>query len=496
MTMSSKNPNLILDVDENPKKVGQWLILALQHVLAMFVACVTVPLIVFSGYTDAEGVSLAYSMIAPTLVSAGIGTLFYLILTRWKSPIFLASSFAYMAPMSEAIAIGKIAVTDGAGNIVSYIPNLWMLPVGMLFVGVVYCIVALVIKIYGVGWLNKLLPPVVIGPVIMVIGLSLSVSAVNNLQNTASASGSYNIIYVASGLAAMLVTALCAHYGKGTISLIPFILGIAAGYVVASLFTAIGYYGAGNEYFKVVDWSPLVNNFAPVNFNSFFSLPDFLFLQESAPITWAQVGQCALLFIPVSFVTICEHIGDHKNLSNIIGRDLTVDPGLTRTLMGDGIATAISGIFCGAANTSYGENVAVVGVTKIASTKVIGLAAVFAILLGFLSPLMSFTMTIPSCVTGGVSLILYGFIAASGVKMLIHEKVDFSNTKNIFVASVILVSGIGGLSLTFGPSASPYVTITSTAVSMLLGILMNTILRDKKAPALKKEEGKSETEKD
>jgi uracil permease len=489
---TKRNPNLLLDVNESPKKVKDWLLLGIQHVLAMFVACITVPLIVFSGYTDFSGVSIVGSMIAPTIVAAGVGTLFYLLMTKMKSPIFLASSFAYMAPMEAAVALGAETGIDSTTGLAYKVPNLWILPVGMLFVGMVYVIVAFCIKFFGVGWLNKLLPPVVIGPVIMVIGLSLSVSAINNLTNTAGNYyyvtstntvgyvNGYNLIYILTGLVAMLVTALCAHYGKKTVSLIPFVLGMLAGYVFASIVTSIGYYGFHDEYFKVVDWSPLVDNFTNLSFTSFLSCPKFLWMQDSAPLTWAEVGQSALLFIPVSFVTICEHIGDHKNLSSIIDRDLLTDPGLTRTLIGDGVATSLSGILCGAANTSYGENVAVVGVTRVASTKVVGLAALMSVLLGFLTPLMCVAETIPACVTGGVSLLLYGFIAASGVKMLVAERIDFGITKNIFVASVILVAGIGGLCLNFGPVSSPIVSITSIAVSMILGIIMNTILRDKK----------------
>ncbi len=470
---TKRNPDLILDVNESPKKVSQWLILAVQHVLAMFVACITVPLIVYSGYTDVNGVSMAQTMIAPTLVAAGIGTIIYLLLTKMKSPVFLASSFAYMAPMEAALSLG------GTGE-----PNLWALPIGMAFVGVVYVIVALVIKFCGVGWLNKLLPTIVIGPVIMVIGLSLSTSAISNLTSSNSTTdSSYNLVSIACGLIAMIVTAICSHYGKKTVALIPFVLGMLAGYVAAAIFTGIGYYGCGNDYFRVIDWTPLIKNFSPVTWKSFFSLPEFLFITSDytyAPITGSQIGTIALLFIPVSFVTICEHIGDHKNLSGILSRDLLVDPGLTNTLMGDGIATAVSGLVCGAANTTYGENVAVVGVTKIASTKVVFLAACMAVALGFLSPVMALTMTIPNCVTGGVSLILYGFIAASGVKMLINEHIDMGNTKNIFVASVILVSGIGGLAFKFGDPTNPVISITSIAVSMILGIIMNLILSDKK----------------
>lgn len=469
------HPNgMLLEVDEAPKKAGKWIILAIQHVLAMFVACVTVPMIVFSGVNVTIGgatQNLASVMIAPTLFSAGVGTIFYLFVTKFKSPMFLASSFAYMAAMSEAIKVDA-----QAGQV-----NLWILPVGMAMVGVVYCLVALLIKLFGVAWLNKLLPPIVVGPVIMVIGLSLAGSAIGNLTGTAA--GAYNWCNIISGLVAMVVTAICAHYGKGTISLIPFVLGMLSGYITGVLFTAIGYYGCSSEYCRVVNFDPLIHLFSNIRVQSFLDYPKFLFLAAQSgnvvPLSGSAVGQAALIFIPVSLVTICEHIGDHKNMSGLLQRDLLEEPGLSRTLIGDGVATAISGCLCGAANTTYGENVAVVGVTKIASTKVIFLACCFSVLLGFFSPVMALTQTIPACVTGGVSLILYGFIASSGVKMLIHEKVDMSKTKNIFVSSVILVAGIGGLVFSFG-SGEVSMSITSVSVAMILGIIMNAILREKK----------------
>lgn len=469
------HPNgMLLEVDEAPKKAGKWIILAIQHVLAMFVACVTVPMIVFSGVSVTIGgvtQNLASVMIAPTLFSAGVGTIFYLFVTKFKSPMFLASSFAYMAAMSEAIKVDA-----QAGQV-----NLWILPVGMAMVGVVYCLVALLIKLFGVAWLNKLLPPIVVGPVIMVIGLSLAGSAIGNLTGTAA--GAYNWCNIISGLVAMVVTAICAHYGKGTISLIPFVLGMLSGYITGVLFTAIGYYGCSSDYCRVVNFDPFINLLSNIRVQSFLDYPKFLFLAAQSgnvvPLSGSAVGQAALIFIPVSLVTICEHIGDHKNMSGLLQRDLLEEPGLSRTLIGDGVATAISGCLCGAANTTYGENVAVVGVTKIASTKVIFLACIFSMLLGFFSPVMALTQTIPACVTGGVSLILYGFIASSGVKMLIHEKVDMSKTKNIFVSSVILVAGIGGLVFSFG-SGEVSMSITSVSVAMILGIIMNAILREKK----------------
>lgn len=490
------HPNgMLLEVDEAPAKASKWIILAIQHVLAMFVACITVPMLVFNGVNvmfEGQSVNLASLMIAPTLLSAGIGTLFYLCVTKFKSPMFLASSFAYMGAMSAAIKVDAVS----AGQV-----NLWILPLGMTMVGAIYCLVALLIKLFGVKWLNKLLPTIVVGPVIIVIGLSLAGSAISNLT-TGTLTGEYNWPAIISGLVAMVVTACCAHYGKGTISLIPFVLGMLSGYIAGVLFTAIGYYGCGNEYYHVINFSPLVNLFtkdgvANVTITSFFDIPKFLpWVAQSesvVPMTWGAVGNAALIFIPVSLVTICEHIGDHKNMSGLLGRDLLEKPGLTRTLIGDGVATAISGCLCGAANTTYGENVAVVGVTKIASTKVIALACGFSILLGFISPLMALTQTIPACVTGGVSLILYGFIASSGVKMLINEKVDMSNTKNMFVASVILVAGIGGLVFQFGASGSG-MQITSVSVAMILGIIMNAILREKKVKKVTEDASSNENE--
>lgn len=483
-TRTPHSNGMILEVDEVPSKKSQWIVLAIQHILAMFVACITVPLLVYKGYVTSTGQNLALVMIAPTIISAGVGTIFYLIMTKMKSPVFLASSFAYIAPMSAAIGIGAEQVINEAGEVIGLMPNLWLLPIGMAMVGVIYCLVALLIKLFGTNWLNKLLPPIVVGTVIMVIGLSLATSAVSNLTggSLGSANSTYNLLKILCGIVAMIVTALCAYYGKKTLSLIPFVIGMLSGYALAAILTGIGYYGCQNEYFKIIDFSPMIDNYKNLSIKSFFDIPSFLFLMNdsSVPLKANHILSASLLFIPVSLVTICEHIGDHKNLSGILKRDLLEDPGLSKTLIGDGVATSLSGILCGAANTTYGENVAVVGVTKIASTKVIFLAALMAIVIGFFQPLMTFTMTIPACVTGGVSLILYGFIASSGVKMLINEKIDMGNTKNIFVAAVILVSGIGGLALGFGDPSNPMINITSVAVSMIFGIILNVILKDKK----------------
>lgn len=474
--------NLVLDVEENPKKVSQWFLFAIQHILAMLVACITVPL-------------LTGLPIAATLISAGIGTIFYILITKKKSPVFLSSSFAYITPMITSLQIGLIGQATGM--------NYLALIIGMILVGLVYVIIALVIKFVGTSWLNKLLPPVIVGPVIMVIGLSLAGSAISNVTSATGSGQSYNLIALLCGLIALFVTSLSSHYGKGKmLSLIPFVVGMGAGYIAAVLFTIFGYTIGKNDYFNIVNFAPLVNLFGKnfsfasiINYKLFIpnDSESFIFLRwnEISKFDWATISEVILLFVPVSFVTVCEHIGDHENLGNILGRDLLNDePGMARTLAGDGIATAISGALCGAANTTYGENVAVIGTTKIASVNVVLLAAILSICIGFVTPFTALLQTIPSCVTGGVSLILYGFIASSGVKMLISEKIDFNNSKNIFIASAILVAGIGGLTLKFGPVNKPYITITSVAVAMILGIILNLVLKEDKVENKEEKEEK------
>lgn len=448
---TAKN-DLVLDVHEVPAKKSQWALLSVQHILAMFVACITVPLIV--------GTS-----IPATIISAGVGTLIYILLTQKKSPVVLSSSFAYISSMLTVFYLG------GGENYLA-------LALGMIIVGIIYVAVALVIKKVGTGWLFKLLPTIVVGPVIMVIGLGLAGSAINNLTNTASSAANYNLIHILCGLVALFVTAITAHYGKKTLSLIPFVIGMCAGYLTALLFTGIGYLADWN-YAKVIDFSPIVNNYKNFTVSSIIGYDCFGFLKwGNGTFEVGQLITIVLAFAPVSLVTICEHIGDHLNLGGVIHKDLLKDPGLDRTLMGDGIATAVSGVLCGCANTTYGENVAVVGVTKVASVPVIITACIATIALGFFTPLMVVVQTIPACVTGGVSLVLYGFIASSGVKMLINERIDFNKSRNIFIAAAILVAGIGGLTINF-EIANQAVVISSTAVAMILGIILNIVLKDK-----------------
>lgn len=465
---------MVLNVNERPKKVSHLIVLAIQHFLAMIVACITVPIIV-NATLGAKGMMNAMPIDA-TIVSAGVGTLFYLLVTKGKSPVFLSSSFAYISAIISALSLNAATAVVGGQEVFVGAPNLWALVIGMALVGLVYVIVAVVVNFTGTGWIRKLLAPVVIGPVIMTIGISLAVSAVNNI--THEASGSYNLIAVFVGLATMFITAIASHYGNKTAKLIPFIIGLSSGYVLASILTLIGHL-ASVEAMQIINFDPLIDLFTSnITFTTFFKVPDFLFLRKTGwdVFEFRQLTSILLIFLPVAFVTMSEHIGDHENLGNIIDRDLMNDPGLSRTLIGDGVATAIGGTLSGAANTTYGENVAVIGITKIASVWVIGAAAIFSIMVGFFVPFIKFIETIPPTVVGGVSLLLYGFIASSGLRVLTRSKVDLNENRNIFIISAILISGVGGLVLQF----TSQIKIEPIAVAMILGIVLNIILKEKK----------------
>ncbi len=467
---------MILNVNERPKKFSHLTVFAIQHFLAMIVACITVPIIVNSTL-GAKGMMNPMPIDA-TIVSAGIGTLFYLVVTRFKSPVFLSSSFAYISAIASALSLGLATMTVGNAEVFvgTPVPNLWALIIGMALVGIVYVIVAVVVHFTGTKWIRKLLAPVVIGPVIMAIGLSLAGSAAANIMKNGGTD--YNIVGVTIGLITMIITALASHYGKKYGKLIPFIIGLSSGYVLATILTIIGN-ATNTEILQIINFAPLTDLFADkIRFTTFVKIPDFLFLRKEG---WSgfkapQLASILLIFLPVAFVTMSEHIGDHENLGNIIEKDLLVEPGLTRTLIGDGVASAIGGGLSGAANTTYGENVAVIGITKIASVWVIAAAAVLSILVGFFVPFTRFIETIPPTVVGGVSLLLYGFIASSGLKVLIREKVDLNSNRNIFIVAAILITGIGGLILQF----TSQVKIESIAVAMILGVVLNLILKEKK----------------
>jgi uracil permease len=345
---------------------------------------------------------------------------------------------------------------------------------GAVFAGLVYVIIAVIVKLAGVNWINKLMPAVVIGPTVAIIGLSLAGNAIGDLQKAPA--GGHTLIAVLCGLVTLFVTIIASTFGKKMAKMIPFIIGILAGYAVGSIFTVIGNV-AGIDALKVIDYSPIAALWADgVTLNTFVQLPDFTFLtafKGAGELTGSYIASIAVAYIPVAFVVFAEHIADHKNISSIIEKDLLEDPGLHRTLLGDGVGSAVGAFFGGCPNTTYGESVACVAISGNASVYTIGTTAVLAVLISFLSPFVAFVNSIPSCVMGGVCVALYGFIAVSGLKMV--QKVDLEQNKNLFVVSTILICGIGGLTLTFGK-----VTLTSIACALILGIIVNLILGKKK----------------
>lgn len=451
--------DLIYKIKDKPK-FSQLIVFAIQQLLAIMAATLVVPVITSNNW-GVIGTADAMSP-AAALLGAGVGTLVYILFTKANSPVFLGSSFAFLGSMAAAFA-GSIAV--------SYLG----LIIGAIFAGLVYVVLAIIVKLVGVKWINKLMPPVVIGPTVALIGLSLAVNAVGDLQKTNFAGGSVYVTLIV-GLITLFVTMISSVYGKRMGKLIPFIFGVLAGYIVASIFYIIGC-ATGNDAFKVIDYSALVNNFSPVTFQSFISFPDFSFVKAIPglkEITGAQIGTVAVAYVPVAFVVFAEHIADHKNLSSIIGQDLLENPGLHRTLLGDGVGSMVGAFFGGCPNTTYGESVGCVAITRNASVATIITTAVMAILIAFLTPFVAFVNTIPSCVMGGICVALYGFIAVSGLKMI--QQVDLGDNSNLFVVASILIPGIGGLSVTFGK-----VTITTIACSLILGIITNVVLNRKKA---------------
>lgn len=444
---------MIYDVGDKPKLSAN-LVFAFQQLLSIIAATLLVPVLV-NGAAGEEILSQAAA-----LFGAGAGTLTYIAFTRKKSPVYLGSSFAFISPLIGACAFGYFGIFLGA-----------------VFAGLVYVIIATIIKFTGTKWVDKLLPPVIIGPTVALIGLSLCGSAINNVTNTAVSAENYNLIHILCGLIAFGATVLASAKGGKTAKLIPFIIGVGVGYVAAAIFTIIGNI-TSNAYLQVIDFSPLVNNFKEITLESFIRVPKFvsvsIFKEGVSKLNgWQGVAQVALLFAPVAFVVLAEHIADHKNLSSVIEKDLIKEPGLTRTLLGDGVGSIVGSLFGGCPNTTYGESVGCVAITRNASVSTIIIAAIYSIVLSFFTPFVEFVNTIPTCVVGGICIALYGFIAVSGLKMV--QTVDLNESKNLFVVSAILVTGIGGLTLNFGA-----IQITSIATALILGILTNLLVKDKK----------------
>lgn len=448
--------NLVYDIKDKPK-FNQLIVFAFQQLLAIMAATIAVPAIVGNGMS-----------ISAALFGAGIGTLVYQLFTKFRSPVFLGSSFAFIGSMCAAFA-GASSMSLG------YLGLL----IGAAFAGLVYTVIAIVVKLVGVKWINKLMPAAVIGPTVALIGLSLASAAVKDVfsYGPQDSNGSFimttNIwISLICALVTLFIVVLCSTYGNKKVKLIPFIIGVLGGYAVAVIFTVIGI-ATGNDALKVIDFAPFTNLVADgVTFSTFIDVPEFTFIEAAKGVKDFNITYLvtiAVAYIPVAFVVFAEHIADHKNLSSIIDEDLLENPGLHRTLLGDGIGSFSGAIFGGCPNTTYGESVGCVAITRNASVATITATAILAILISFISPFIAFLDSIPGCVMGGVCITLYGFIAVSGLKMI--QKIDLEDSANLFTVSVILISGIGGMAMAIGK-----VTITAIACALILGIITNILL--------------------
>ncbi len=457
--------NLVYDIHDKPK-FPQMIVFAIQQLLAIMAATIAVPAIVGNGMTASAA-----------LFGAGVGTLVYQLFTRFRSPVFLGSSFAFIGSMLAAFGGAATAALGFLGIIL-----------GAIFAGLVYVAIALVVKFVGVNWINKLMPAAVIGPTVAIIGLSLAGNAISDMFkgdvviNKAPVANTF--LTLLCGLITLFVVILCSTYGKKMAKLIPFIIGILAGYAVAMIFTVIGTV-ADVKALLIIDFTPFKNLVADgVGLKTFLTIPEFTFVEAIdgfKDFSASYLATIAVAYIPVAFVVFAEHIADHKNLSSIIGKDLLDDPGLNRTLLGDGVGSMAGALFGGCPNTTYGESVGCVAITKNASVATITTTAIMSMLVAFISPFVAFLDSIPACVMGGVCVTLYGFIAVSGLKMI--QKVDLEKSANLFTVSVILITGIGGMVIKIGK-----VTVTSIACALILGIIVNIVLNLKKDKAEEKKD--------
>lgn len=414
--------DLLLDVDQRPS-AGKGILLSFQHVFAMFGATILVPLIL--------GMPVSVALFA-----SGVGTLIYMIATGFRVPVYLGSSFAFITAMS-------LAMKELGGDVSAA-------QTGVILTGFIYVLVAAGVRFAGTKWIDKLLPPIIIGPMIIVIGLGLAGSAVTNAGLVADGNWKNALVAVVT----FLIAAFINTKGKGFLRIIPFLFAIIGGYLFA---LTLG----------LVDFTPVLKA-------NWFEIPGF-YLPFSTGGAFKEYnlyfGPETIAILPIAIVTISEHIGDHTVLGQICGRQFLKEPGLHRTLLGDGIATSVSAFLGGPANTTYGENTGVIGMTRIASVSVIRNAALIAIALSFLGKFTALISTIPNAVLGGMSILLYGVIASNGLKVLIKERVDFSQMRNLIIASAMLVLGLGGAILKLGP-----VTLSGTALSAMTGIILNLIL--------------------
>lgn len=418
----------VLDIHEKPT-IPQWLILSIQHLFAMFGSTVLVPRLVGMD----PGVAL---------VSSGLGSLAYILITRGKIPAYLGSSFTFIASLQV------IGSQFGHGGIM----------VGTLSVGIVYAIISLIVYQFGIGWMNRVLPPIVVGPVIMVIGLSLAPTAAGMAMNTSNGIENYSVQSLMIAGITLLVTIFTMMFFKGILSLIPILVGIIVGYIVS---VCVG----------VVDFAPVANA-------SLFSVPNFSFpFITDTPVVNPTV---ILLMAPLAFVTMAEHMGHQFVLNKITNRNFFEDPGLHKSLLGDGMASVIASFIGGPPVTSYGENLGVLAITRVYSIYVIAGAGIFAVLFGFIGYVSAFINSIPASVLGGVSFLLFGVIAANGMKILVDNKIDFDDNRNLVIASVILVIGIGGVMISVAGSD---LKLEGMSLAAIVGILINLIIPQSKKEA-------------
>lgn len=422
--------NLLYDIHESPKTVKEWLLYALQQLMAVFVATVLIA-------------TICGTPISSCFLGGAIGTIVYQLITRFKSPMFISNSGATVSAVIGALALSA----DGQ--------NYLMVFIGGLVIAAIYCAMAMIIKYKGISAINKIFPPTIVGAVTIVIGLNLAGFIPTYIQ----VGGSYSLWGAFVAIATMIVIAVSSHYFKGFLKTIPFLIGLVFGYVVCLILDLCGV--------DMINWAA---------FENIKWYPDLAFLHwRAGDFSWSNLGQTVLLFAPVAICALLEHYSDHKVLSNIIGTDLTAEPGLDKTLIGDGVASAVGTALCGLPNTSYGESIATTGFSRVASVKVVTLAAAIMFLLAFVGPLQAVIQSIPSCVFGGCAMILYGYIACSGLKTIIRSKVDLEDNKNLIVVSVILTTGVGGMFLQFGSFQ-----MAGVALSMILGVILNLVLKSKK----------------
>lgn len=424
-----KNTNMLIDVSETPSK-AKLIVLAFQHVFAMFGGTILVPILV-NGALGTEVISIPVALFA-----SGLGTIIYILFTKGMSPIYLGSSFAFITPMIIGASIGGI---NGVYT-------------GIIVAGLVYIVFSIIIKIIGKGWIKKLFPPIVVGPIMIIIGLSLAPVTMHQIGLVGNETLSWQPIVIAS--AAFLATAITGIYAKGFWKAILFLVGILTGFTIS---VALG-----------------MINFNALTDASWLTIPKFILPFKDYSLSIGAL----IVIVPVALVTIAEHIGTHITMSKIIDKDLLEDPGLDNTLLGDGIATAVAGMIGGPANTSYSENVAVVGLTKVASIFVICLTALIVITMAFLGKLTAIIALIPDSVFGGVSIILYGFISVNGLKLLIQNKVDLDKTKNIIVVASMLVFGLSGsaVSILLGNFS---LALSGMSLAAIIGILLNLLFVEK-----------------